>query len=125
MNTLRSVVVSIFLALLSVAIPTFALMLGKPEISFFSCLFILLVISIFIFKNKNIKYIKIAFIGFLSVCLLMVSLNLEYLGNIISIANFDFGNYLSFWIGSVWTGIVFITMQEKINEIKQNQETKN
>lgn len=123
MNTLRSVVVSIFWGLLSVVIPILTLIFCNPDLSFLFCLLILLVISIFIFKNKNIKQIKIAFISFLSVCSLMVSIEITYLGDMLSIASFDFGSYLSFWIGSVWTGIIFITVQDRINEIKDNQSS--
>lgn len=125
MNTLRSVVVSIFGGLLSVVIPIFTLIFFNPNFSFLSCLLILLLISIFIFKNKEIKRVKIAFISFLSVCSLMVSLDISFLEAIFPIKNFEFSNYLSFWVGSVWTGIIFIAMQDRVNEVKQNQTSKN
>lgn len=105
-------------AFISVTIPAVLLLYGYMTISFIVCIIILLIITVLISYFKRIEYIKISFVSFLSVCSLMVSLNTSFLDNIFPIENFDFNNYFSFWIGSVWTGIIFITAQDRINEIK-------
>lgn len=112
-------------AFISVFIPAIILLYGYITISFIICIIILLIITFFIIYFEKIIYIKISFVSFLSACSLMVSLDVSFLESLFPIKDFELSNYLSFWIGSVWTGIVFIIMQDKVNEAKQNQTPKN